>query len=161
MQSVAAVYNRLERAAQRHDRRQLYDWLMRRTDNAVRDVIAHGLSMANDPDYRLGVEADRFAREYGEAVAESRGLGAQGNRRRALIEGALRLRAGIDTDARRESTRREVERLLSVMRAEIDAQLLFGVPATVNTGPRRRSLWQVMHARPGCMRLSPVSPRPQ
>ena len=121
MKSSAAVYNRLEIAAKRLDRRPLYDWLMRRTNNAVRDVIAHGLSMANDPDYRLGVEADRFAREYGDVFAESRGHGAQGNRRRALIEGALRLRAGSDTDAGRESTRREVERLLGVMRAEIDA----------------------------------------
>jgi len=122
MKSSAAVYNRLEIAAKRHDRRPLYDWLMRRTDNAVRDVIAHGLSMANDPDYRLGIEADRFARrEYAEAFDGFLGLGRKGDRYRALIEGALRLRAGIDTDTRRESTRREVERLLGVMRAEIDA----------------------------------------
>jgi hypothetical protein len=89
VKSSAAVYNRLEIAAKRLDRRPLYAWLMRRTDNAVRDVIAHGLSMAHDPDYRLGVEADRFARrEYAEAFDGFMGLGRTGDKYRALIEGA-------------------------------------------------------------------------
>lgn len=54
MQSSAAVYNRLEIAAKRYDRRPLYEWLMRRTDDAVRDVIARTLTHAAE--YRYGAQ---------------------------------------------------------------------------------------------------------
>lgn len=128
MQSVAAVYNRIERAAMRHDRRPLYDWMARRADYRVHEAINHAVKMAYNDFYRLGVEAYRFAREYEEAFdTHSGGMGAfsldteQKQWVNALREGALRLRAGIDTDASAVATRREVERLLGVMRAELDA----------------------------------------
>jgi hypothetical protein len=54
VKSSAAVYNRLEIAAKRHDRRPLYDWLMRRTDDAVRDVIARTLT--HTAEYRYGAQ---------------------------------------------------------------------------------------------------------
>ena len=140
MQSVAAVYNRIERAALRHDREPLYAWLSRRTDNAVKEAIKHGLRMANDPDYRLGVEAGRFARDYAEAFEGFIGTGEKGQRYRGLQEGALRLRAGGDTVSGATATRREVERLLGVMRAEIEAArapapVTHAQPETHHIGP--------------------------
>ena len=147
MQSVAAVYNRLERAAQRHDRSALNAWMGRRSDNAMKEAIKHGLRMANDPDYRLGVEAYRFAKHYEDAADErSGGLGAfslnkeQQQRVTALREGAGRLRYGGMTDAGASAIRREVERLLGVMRAEIDAERAPAppsvAPVSVATGVR-------------------------
>lgn len=133
MQSVAAVYNRIEREALRHDREPLYAWLSRRTDNAVKEAIKHGMRMANDPDYRLGVEAGRFARDYAEAFEGFIGTGERGQRYRGLQEGALRLRAGGDTVSGAAATRREVERLLGVMRAEVEAAR---APAAVDEEPQ-------------------------
>ncbi len=121
MKSVSAVYARLDRAARSVVDGALSAWMGRRTGNAVQEAIRHGLSMANDPDYRLGVEADRFAQEYADAIDGFNGMGREGAKRRALISEAQRLRMGRDTDTGRAASRREVERLLAEMRAEIDA----------------------------------------
>lgn len=127
MATVASVYNRLERAARRADLSPLNAWMGGRSDNAVKEAIKHGIRMAEDDDYALGVEAYRFAKHYEDAAdVSSGGLGAfslnweQKQRVIALRAGASRLRYGGMTDATRTGIRREVERLLGVMRAEIE-----------------------------------------
>jgi hypothetical protein len=122
MKSVAAVYARLDRAARGVADGNLSAWMGRRTGNAVQEAIRHGLNMANDPDYRLAVEADRFARrEYAAAFDGFMGLGRTGDKYRALIEGAMLLRAGRGSEVGGVAIRRGVERLRAEMRAEIDA----------------------------------------
>lgn len=122
MKSVAAVYARLDRAARGVADGNLSAWMGRRTGNAVQEAIRHGLSMAHDPDYRLAVEADRFARrEYAATFDGFMGLGRTGAKYRALIEGAMLLRAGRGSEVGGVAIRREVERLRAEMRAEIDA----------------------------------------
>jgi hypothetical protein len=127
MATVASVYNRLERAARREDLSPLHAWMGGRSDRAVQEAIKHGVRMATDDDYRLGVEAYRFVKHYEDAADVSGGgLGAfslnkeQKQRVTALREGAARLRYGGMTEAGRTGIRREVERLLGVMRAEIE-----------------------------------------
>ena len=135
MRSVASIYNRLERASARSDYDALHAWMGRRTDYSVQEAIKHGVRMATDDDYRLGVEAGRFAKHYADTIEGFTGTGRTGQQYKGLIEGALRLRAGADTESGRTATRREVERLLAVRRAEIEPVaesqreiILWGIP---------------------------------
>ena len=94
-------------------------WMDTRRDKRVQETIKHARRMQADADYLLGVNAARFAQHYAASRPHMLGTGREGQQYRALMEGALILRAGKPTDPSRASTRREVERLLSVMREEM------------------------------------------
>jgi len=89
-----------------------------RNKQRVQEAIKHARRMATDADYLLGVNASRFAQDYAAMRPHMIGPGREGQQYRALMEGALILRTGKRTAPGFAATRREVERLLSVMRGE-------------------------------------------
>ena len=129
---------------------ELRAWMDAHRDKRVQETIKHARRMLADADYLLGVNAARFAQHYAASRPHMIGTGREGQQYRALMEGALILRAGKPTDPSRAATRREVERLLSVMRGEEEPAL---------TGDRVRVFLSNFYAlRPALARFAGVVP---